>query len=44
MEVEVAEVGAPSGKKATQLLLRKAKQVFILLHIFCLPCICVATT
>ena len=43
VEVEVAQVGALGGKTATRSLLRKAKQVFILLHIICLPCICVVT-
>ena len=38
--MDVAEVGAPGGKIVTWSLLRKAKQIFILLHIFCLPCMC----
>ena len=36
----MAEVGAPGGTKVSQLLLRKAKQTFILLHIICLLCMC----
>ena len=40
----MAKVGAPGGKKVTQSLLRKAKQVFILLNIISLLCICVPTT
>ena len=40
----MAQVRVLGGKKVTWLLLRKAKQVFILLHIICLPCICVVTT
>ena len=42
--MEVAEAGAPGGKKVTRSLLRKAKQVFILLLIICLPCIRAVTT
>ena len=34
--MEVAEVGAPGGKKVTRSLLREAKQVFILCHLFAL--------
>ena len=41
--MRVAEVGTPGGKKVTRSLLRKAQQVFILLHITCLLCICVVT-
>ena len=44
VEVEVAEAGASGGKKLTQSLLCKAKNVFILLHIICLPCIYVVET
>ena len=38
--MDVAKVGATGGKKVSQLLLRKAKQTFILLHIICLLCVC----
>ena len=41
--MEVAEVGAPGGTKVTRSLLRKAKQVFILLHVICLLCLLVVT-
>ena len=40
MEVNVAEVGAPEGKKVTQPLLRKAKQFLISWLIICLPRMC----
>ena len=40
MEVDVAEVGAPEGKKVTRLLLCKAKQFPIPWLIICLPCMC----
>ena len=40
MEVDVAEVGAPEGKKVAQSLLRKAKQFFIPWLINGLLCIC----
>ena len=42
--MEVAKVGALGRKKVTRSLLRKAKRVFILLHIICLRCICVVAT
>ena len=40
MEVGVAEVGAPEGKKVTRSLLRKAKQFLIPWLIICLLCMC----
>ena len=40
MEVEVAEVGAPEGKKVTWSLLRKAKQFLIPWFFICLLCMC----
>ena len=40
MEVDVAEVGAPEGKKVTLSLLRKAKQFLILWFIIGLLCMC----
>ena len=42
--MDMAEVGTLGGKKVTRSLLLKAKQLFILMHIICLPCICVSTT
>ena len=42
--MEVTEVGAPGGKKVSQSLLGKAKQVLILLHSLYLLCICALTT
>ena len=38
MEVDVAEIGAPEGKKVTRSLLRKAKQFLIPWLITCLLC------
>ena len=38
--MDVVEAGAPGGRKVTRSLLRKAKQIFILLHIICLLCMC----
>ena len=38
MELDVAEVGVPEGKKVTRSLLRKAKQFFIPWLIICLLC------
>ena len=38
MEVDVAEVGAPEGKKVAGSLLRKAKQFLIPWLIICLLC------
>ena len=40
MEVDVAEVGAPEGKKVTGSLLRKAKQFLMPGLIICLLCMC----
>ena len=40
VEVDVAEVGAPEGKKVTRWLLRKARQFLILSLIICLLCMC----
>ena len=40
MEVDVAEVGAPEGKKVTRSLLRKAKQFLLPWLIICLLCMC----
>ena len=40
LEVDVAEVGAPEGKKVTRSLLRKAKQCLIPWVIVCLLCMC----
>ena len=40
MEVDLAEVGAPEGKKVTRSLLRKAKQFLIPWLIICLLCMC----
>ena len=40
MEVDVAEEGAPEGKKVTRSLLCKAKQVLIHWLIICLLCMC----
>ena len=40
MEVRVAEVGAPEGKKVTRSLLRKAKQFLIPWLFICLLCMC----
>ena len=36
--MEVAQEGAPGGKKVTRSLFPKRKQIFILLHIPCLFC------
>ena len=38
--MEVAEVGAPGGKKVSRLLLRKATKVFILSYFFALHMCC----
>ena len=38
--MDVAEVGAPGVRKVSRSLLRKAKQIFILLHTICLLCMC----
>ena len=38
--MDVAEVGTPGGKKVTWSLLRKAKQIVILLHIIFVLCMC----
>ena len=40
MEVDVAESGAPEGKKVTPLLLLKAKQFLTPWFIVCLLCMC----
>ena len=40
MEVDVAEVGAPEGKKVTRSLLRKAKQLLIHWFFIWLLCMC----
>ena len=40
MEVDVAEVGAPEGKKVARSLLRKAKQFLIPWLFICLLCMC----
>ena len=40
MEVDVAEVDAPEGKKVTRSLLRKAKRFLIPWSIICLLCMC----
>ena len=40
MEVDVAEVGAPEGKKVTRSLLRKAKQFLLPWFFICLLCMC----
>ena len=40
MEVDVAEVGAPEGKKVTRSLLRKAMQFLIPWFFICLLCMC----
>ena len=40
MEVDVAEVGAPEGKKVTRSLLRKAKQLLIPPLIICFLSVC----
>ena len=40
MEVDVAEVGAPEGKKVNRSLLRNAKQFVIPWLIICLLCTC----
>ena len=40
MELDVAGVGAPEGKKVTRSLLRKAKQFLIPWVIICLLCMC----
>ena len=40
MEVDVAEVGAPEGKKVTRSFLRKAKGFLIPWLIICLLCMC----
>ena len=40
MEVDVAEVGAPEGKKVARLLLRKANQFLIPWFIIGLLCMC----
>ena len=40
MEVDVADVGAPEGKKVTRSLLRKAKQFLIPSLIIWLLCMC----
>ena len=40
MEVDVAEVGAPEGKKVTPSLLRKAKRFLSPWLIICLLCMC----
>ena len=40
MEVDVAEVGAPEGKKATRSLLCKAKLFLIPWLFICLLCMC----
>ena len=40
MEVDVAEVGVPEGKKVTRSLVRKAKQLLIPWLIIGLLCMC----
>ena len=40
MEVDVAEVGAPEGKKVRRSLLCNAKQILNLCFITCLLCMC----
>ena len=40
MEVDVAEVDAPEGKKLARTLLRKAKHFLICWFIICLLCMC----
>ena len=42
--MDVNGIGAPGRKKVSWSLLRKAKQVFILLQNLCLLCMCVGTT
>ena len=42
--MELVQVGAPGWTKITRALLRKAKQVFILLHVICLLCLLIVTS